>query len=890
MKRKTILALMLLLCVFVTDVLTQQRYKINRYTGRRDYYEPATDASLGDLDNVTISALASGMVLHYNGSAWVNTAVLSLTTLTSATVNSTNLNATTLITTGSGTLLAVKDTFAWNTNSRYKMELAQGMTTTGHGASFVPGRTITNTINWEVYDLNDFNLGAEGYAGAVFDGRYIYYIPQYHLADAVHGLIARYDTTGDFSAQASWTIFDITTVDSDAVGFHGAVFDGRYIYLVPNSAGAGVYQGHVARYDTTADFEAASSWAVYDTSVLNAECVGFIGAVFDGRYVYFVPFYTNTTFGSHIPRYDTTADFETAGSWSVFDMNTFHANAERFQGAVFDGRYIYFAPYGTAALGYSGFVTRYDTTASFTTVGSWTIYDISAVDGNAKGFAGIVFDGRYVYLVPYKNFLGYSGIVPRYDIEADFETASSWTTIDLQTIDADAEGYFGAVFDGRYIYFVPYWNNTNFHGNIAMYDTTQSFSDSNAWTIFDVATFDIDLVGFLGGIFDGRYFYLTPFATAGGASYSGHMSRYDTGSTQPMSGIHHLAKTDEFYIDSAGNITSATWNATVIDAIYGGTNIASYIIGDLIYADGVTSLAKLADVAVGSYLASGGVGVAPSWATLNQAAVAGLTTGSSPVFVTTKLSGLTDGYFPYHVNDATGLADSVIYTDGTNVGIGVGASSASSKLHIKANTPGVVGNNQAGQLIIQDPDDTVFGNAVITGYESDVSGNPDQQLWYLGSHSASNSNIVFLNRRNSDLYLGTNDIIRMTIDAGGDIYTVAWADYGGTSTVVGFSGTPTVNIWYKKIGNFVYVNFYISGTSDDTPFTFTLPYTNVNDTNSRVYTAIKFKDNNAQSTVSGQMYLAPNTDVVALYTDWAAQVWTPANTKEAMGHFWYEAQ
>jgi len=40
---------------------------------------------------------------------------------------------------------------------------------------------------------------------------------------------------------------------------------------------------------------------------------------------------------------------------------------------------------------------------------------------------------------------------------------------------------------------------------------------------------------------------------------------------------------------------------------------------------------------------------------------------SSPIFVTVKLSGLTDGYFPYHVADATGLADSPIYTDGAMI-------------------------------------------------------------------------------------------------------------------------------------------------------------------------------------------------------------------------------
>ena len=107
----------------------------------------------------------------------------------------------------------------------------------------------------------------------------------------------------------------------------------------------------------------------------------------------------------------------------------------------------------------------------------------------------------------------------------------------------------------------------------------------------------------------------------------------------------------------------------------GGTGLSSYAVGDLLYASAGTTLAGLADVAVGSYLASGGVTTAPAWATLNQAAVAGLTTASSPEFVTVKLSGLTDGYIPYHVADATGLANSPIYTDGTKLGIRTAAPS-----------------------------------------------------------------------------------------------------------------------------------------------------------------------------------------------------------------------
>jgi len=101
--------------------------------------------------------------------------------------------------------------------------------------------------------------------------------------------------------------------------------------------------------------------------------------------------------------------------------------------------------------------------------------------------------------------------------------------------------------------------------------------------------------------------------------------------------------------------------------------------------------------------------------------------------------------------------------------VGIGTTSPDSIFHIKANTPGTVGSHAAGQLIIQDPDDTVFGNAVITGYESDGAGNPDQQLWYLGSSSVNNTDIIFLNRRNANLHLGTNGVSRLTISGNGNV-------------------------------------------------------------------------------------------------------------------------
>jgi hypothetical protein len=72
-------------------------------------------------------------------------------------------------------------------------------------------------------------------------------------------------------------------------------------------------------------------------------------------------------------------------------------------------------------------------------------------------------------------------------------------------------------------------------------------------------------------------------------------------------------------ITGVGTLAAGTWNGSVIGAVYGGTGFASYTVGDLLFADTSTSLAKLADVAVGNALISGGVGSAPSYGKIGLA-------------------------------------------------------------------------------------------------------------------------------------------------------------------------------------------------------------------------------------------------------------------------------
>ena len=62
-------------------------------------------------------------------------------------------------------------------------------------------------------------------------------------------------------------------------------------------------------------------------------------------------------------------------------------------------------------------------------------------------------------------------------------------------------------------------------------------------------------------------------------------------------------------ITTLGTITAGTWNANVINEVYGGTGQNSYTTGDILYSDGANSLAKLALGVNGKILQSNGTNV-----------------------------------------------------------------------------------------------------------------------------------------------------------------------------------------------------------------------------------------------------------------------------------------
>ena len=120
-----------------------------------------------------------------------------------------------------------------------------------------------------------------------------------------------------------------------------------------------------------------------------------------------------------------------------------------------------------------------------------------------------------------------------------------------------------------------------------------------------------------------------------------------------------------FYKDGSATVQVIGWKT--VPATAGGTGLTSFAVGDLIYADTTTTLAKLADVATGNALISGGVSTAPSWGKI------GLTThvsGTLPVGNGgTGLTTLTAGYIPYGNGTSAFNSSANLTFDGSNLSV-----------------------------------------------------------------------------------------------------------------------------------------------------------------------------------------------------------------------------
>ena len=209
-------------------------------------------------------------------------------------------------------------------------------------------------------------------------------------------------------------------------------------------------------------------------------------------------------------------------------------NTTGYYGAVFDGQYVYFSPELQPDGGH-GTVLRYDTQSDFHDATSFEAYDAGDTAGmDTRGYYGGVFGGRFIYFVP-RHYQGHPhSRLLRYDTQREFGDPASWDAFDF----GERQTHQGAAYDGRYIYLCPGYREggkSGLSGRVVRYDTQADLRDSASYERFDAEQIGGLEVGcFDGGAFDGRYVYFVPLVNSIALRYDTHMSFGDEASWQAL--------------------------------------------------------------------------------------------------------------------------------------------------------------------------------------------------------------------------------------------------------------------------------------------------------------------------------------------------------------------
>ncbi|CAK0775073.1 conserved hypothetical protein [Gammaproteobacteria bacterium] len=378
----------------------------------------------------------------------------------------------------------------------------------------------------EFFDSTSINPGSKGFSGAVYDGRYLYFVPMANGPGRFFGQVTRYDTHSDFHDSASWTVFDTALVNAASRGFADGLFDGRYLYLIPYHHDR--HHGQVTRYDTQCDFHNPDSWNFFDIQKIVDNGRGFVSGCYDGQYLYLAPYQLkwNAYHGTMV-RYDTTRAFSAIDSWEVFDSNLLATLSRGFHSAVNGGEFIYFVPFVREQRDYHGLLVCYRRGGTFIDPASWQIVDLKKFNPRGCGYIGGCYDGQYLYLAPYFDGNNRFGQVACHDSRQSLDDGGSWQFFDTELVYPESRGFFGSFIHNEFVYFIPHCKAEGiYNGQITRYDRRLPFINSDAWSVFDTTTYHAMSKGYIGGAVIGNYLYMAPYETSP-ANHSGLITRID---------------------------------------------------------------------------------------------------------------------------------------------------------------------------------------------------------------------------------------------------------------------------------------------------------------------------------------------------------------------------
>lgn len=131
----------------------------------------------------------------------------------------------------------------------------------------------------------------------------------------------------------------------------------------------------------------------------------------------------------------------------------------------------------------------------------------------------------------------------------------------------------------------------------------------------------------------------------------------------------------------------------------------------------------------------------------------------------------------------------------------------------------------------------------------------------------------------------TLDINGTLGNSNGDIDSNAWQAY--SSSVLGWSGSPTISVYTKRLGKTVLINYYITGTSNANYAEVMVPY--IESTGSSGWQLLSgWAVDNGGIAVAAVTYIS--NGVMYAYKDANQDAFTSSGTKTIRGQFWYQSK